>query len=582
MIPTASLAALLPTPTRSTTVPNARTTGDFAGGLAGDFASSFAQANDDAAADGALTSTPLPTRPATAPDAILRQDVAATGNTLPTLVLAEGALLIPPTLATVLPKPLATPPAPLPSNQPKAETPVQDVSAKPTVAARASATVARPTSFAVSPRAGKAKDDAPAAPSDDASDAMPADQPAATDPHAIDPPAVVTLAEIPRVPQPTVPPPSQEGNKTTLDEVVVAPAVSTVDSAKPAGKTVAAAKPLAAVEPQIVPSDTTQIAPVPRQPCDAPIAALAEPTSPASQLKATALAPAAARRVPGVVDPIQVARGQAAPIAALPATAPVAIPPLQLAAIAAAIPVAPQPLGEQASISPASQAVPSAPPATDTATIATPRWVATDSTTPVALTLARPEPIQPQPGTVASASQVFGAAIQAATKARDDRDTPDQAALSIPVSAPASAVTIRTAEAQQTPLDMRQERWPHAMIERIEILRDAADATDTRIRLIPDALGAIDVSVRKDGDTVHVHFTAEQAATRTLLQDAQPRLVELAEARGLKLGQGALQSGADQAGSNANSGQQRAQSTARAPVPSASVTADATEDTRIA
>ncbi|RXD05000.1 flagellar hook-length control protein FliK [Sphingomonas sp. UV9] len=572
MIPTASLAALLPTLTRSTAGPNVRAKGDFAG--------SFAQANDDAAAEGA----PTPTLPATAPDTILRQDVAATGNTLPTVVVPDAAPVIIPALATLLPEQLATSPTPLRPTQPKAETPVPDVSANPTVAARASATVARPASFAVSPRAGKAKDDAPATPSDDASDATPTDQPAATDPHAIDPPVVVTLAEMLRVPQPTIPPPLPEGTKTPLDEVVVAPAASTIDSAKPAGKTVAAAKPLAAVEPQIVPSDTTQIAPVPRQPRDAPIAALAEPTSPTSQFKTTALTSAAARRMPGVVEPSQLVPGQAAPIAPLASTAPVAIPPLQIAALAAAVPIAPKPMGEQVSISPPPTSGPVAdgPPTTDIATIATPRWVATDATTPVALALARPEPVQPEPGTVASASQVFGAAIQAATKAREDRDIPDQAALSTPVSAPTSTETIRTFDAQHAPLDMRQERWPHAMIERIEILRDAADATDTRIRLIPDALGAIDVSVRKDGDTVHVHFNAEQSATRTLLADAQPRLAELAEARGLKLGQGALQAGADQAGSNASSGQQRAQSTARAPAPSTSVTADATEDTRIA
>ena len=62
------------------------------------------------------------------------------------------------------------------------------------------------------------------------------------------------------------------------------------------------------------------------------------------------------------------------------------------------------------------------------------------------------------------------------------------------------------------------------MIAHIETLRDNADAGDTRIRLIPDALGTIDVAVKRDHDTLHVQFTAEQATTRTLIQDAQPRL----------------------------------------------------------
>lgn len=172
------------------------------------------------------------------------------------------------------------------------------------------------------------------------------------------------------------------------------------------------------------------------------------------------------------------------------------------------------------------------------------RWTA-PATSPVILAAPRPD-VQPgivpaQPGTVAAAAMVFGAAIQAATGKRDEPDIP-AAPSDTPLTPVGAAATheIKVADTQQAPLDMRQERWPHAMIERIEMLRDAADAVDTRIRLVPDALGAIDVSVRKDGDGVRVHFSAEQAATRTLLADAQPRLADLAEARGLKLAQGSL------------------------------------------
>lgn len=136
------------------------------------------------------------------------------------------------------------------------------------------------------------------------------------------------------------------------------------------------------------------------------------------------------------------------------------------------------------------------------------------------------------------ALHAFGAAIR---RALADERQPARTAASIidPLAplvgtaplAPASAPTLATPI-----LDTRMPGWPHAMVDHIEQLRDMADAADTRIRLIPDALGAIDVGIRRDGDTVHVHFTAQQAETRTLLQDAQPRLAEAAEARGLKLG----------------------------------------------
>lgn len=218
-----------------------------------------------------------------------------------------------------------------------------------------------------------------------------------------------------------------------------------------------------------------------------------------------------------------------------------------------------------------------------------PRWSTQDtapSRTVVAqqpLTLA----VQPQPGTVASAAHVFGAAIQAAAHGRDEpADTPAIGPLAAPAATPAIA-SIAPAD-PQAPLDMRHERWPTAMIERIEVLRDAANATDTRIRLIPDALGAIDVSLRKDGDTLHVHFNAEQAATRTLLQDAQPRLAELADARGLKLSQGAVETGAgtgqhQQRAATQQSQQQPQQPSAPARRPRADGGADIdSTDTRLA
>jgi flagellar hook-length control protein FliK len=74
------------------------------------------------------------------------------------------------------------------------------------------------------------------------------------------------------------------------------------------------------------------------------------------------------------------------------------------------------------------------------------------------------------------------------------------------------------------------------MIDRIEALRDDANANDTSIRLKPEALGRVDVSLRTHADgAVSVHFAAEQPATRTLLADAAPQLNAAAEARGIRL-----------------------------------------------
>jgi len=134
-----------------------------------------------------------------------------------------------------------------------------------------------------------------------------------------------------------------------------------------------------------------------------------------------------------------------------------------------------------------------------------------------------------------------------------------------------SAPTIAApADMQQAVLDTRRHEWMGAMIDRIETMRDASNAGDTRIRLTPAALGQVDVSIRHEGDRIHVHFATETQAARQLLADAQPRLSELAEARGVKLGQTTVDSG------TAGSGQQQ-NATRQAPMPARPASATAAE-----
>jgi flagellar hook-length control protein FliK len=111
----------------------------------------------------------------------------------------------------------------------------------------------------------------------------------------------------------------------------------------------------------------------------------------------------------------------------------------------------------------------------------------------------------------------------------------------------------QAADAQQPALDMRGREWIGTMIEQIEALRDAAPVRETRMRLTPEALGNVDISVRQDGDRVHVHFAADTPAARQLLAEAQPRLAEMADARGVRLGQTTVDGG--NAGAGAGSGQ---------------------------
>ncbi|MEN2747422.1 flagellar hook-length control protein FliK [Sphingomonas sp. T9W2] len=126
-----------------------------------------------------------------------------------------------------------------------------------------------------------------------------------------------------------------------------------------------------------------------------------------------------------------------------------------------------------------------------------------------------------------------------APRPRRDDDAPP---LPTPAAPSIDAATLRPVAApatvQQPQLDTRQPQWMEGMIDRIETLRDASPTQgETRIRLSPDALGDVEVAIRTSEDgRIHVHFSSDNADAGRLLADAQPRLVQLAEARGLKLG----------------------------------------------
>ena len=162
----------------------------------------------------------------------------------------------------------------------------------------------------------------------------------------------------------------------------------------------------------------------------------------------------------------------------------------------------------------------------------------------------------------------------------------EAAALAIVPSAPDATqphAVSTAADVQQAPLDTRRQEWMGKMVEHIEALRDAAPGRETRISLAPEALGKVDVSIRHEGDRVHVHFTTETQAARQLIADAQPRLTELAEARGLKLGQTSFESGTAGQGPNRDSRSNPAPQQSRAPRPAHSETAVGTaDDERIA
>jgi flagellar hook-length control protein FliK len=177
----------------------------------------------------------------------------------------------------------------------------------------------------------------------------------------------------------------------------------------------------------------------------------------------------------------------------------------------------------------------------------------------------------PQPPIAASLAAQVTALPSLHRSPRSESDEPILPSIAATAAAALPQVAA-TPDAQQGALDLRRQEWLGKMVDTIEAMRDAGPARETRIALSPDALGKVDISVRQDGDRVHVHFTAESQAARQILSDAQPRLTELAETRGVRLGQTSVDSG--QTGANAQSGQ-RQPDAQRPHIPSAPIRARA-------
>ena len=403
-------------------------------------------------------------------------------------------------------------------------------------------------------------------------------------------PAPAATAILTATPAPTPTPPRREAVRATAPAAtdnMIAPAsvVQTPDTPAPVREATATVPPAPLRE--AIPQDVTApahqatvtVSSVPaRQAIRQDASEAVTPVSPApvrETVERAVIVPMAEATAPSIVEAIT--RGAPpSPPAAIAQTAPTPLPdspPRPTAAGAATLPAPataappviattapvradapivlpaspPQPPVATATATAATLPIATPPPAppADTAPPATeaPRTDAPVAARPIAPAAAEPSPAAP---VIASAARTFAEAIHRAVTA-DDRpraaDPAASAASAVTTGAVTTAAVTATGQAQQQTLDMRQPHWPSAMIQHIEKLRDMADANDMRIRVVPDALGAIDVSLRRDGDTVQVQLVAEQPQTRAMLAEAQPRLTEMAEARGLKLQHGTATGG---------------------------------------
>ncbi|MBM6578128.1 flagellar hook-length control protein FliK [Microvirga sp. SRT01] len=370
---------------------------------------------------------------------------------------------------------------------------------------------------------------------------------------------------------------------------VAAPAENAVNPATSEAHMLPVSPPIVALAAAVPIAGALVQQPAPKAPAGvAPAPPRDEVAEMAAAMNATITAPAPVTVATSHPDPVGARDG--APVlatppafSATPAPTPVASPPPTLPiTTGAASPITPAAATPPLVTTPVTVAeVPVAARTIDKPAIET----RADAVRPASAPDLSPAPV----GTTAAAGIVFGAAKLAAQRSeREDRTLTLGSEALAATTAPAERLAVAATQGGNQPsLNMTDQRWPHAMVAHIEALRDAvadaANAADTRIRLVPDALGGIDIGVRQDGDTLHVHFAADQPQTRALLQEAQPRLAEAAEARGLKLGQTSV--GTD-AGHSQQRQQQQPHQSAAQPVRrnsfTATTSADETGDGRIA
>lgn len=159
------------------------------------------------------------------------------------------------------------------------------------------------------------------------------------------------------------------------------------------------------------------------------------------------------------------------------------------------------------------------------------------------------------------ADQIFTAfdLSQPRTAARAGGDPQaDLSTLAAPTTGTQTAAAVAaTGEAQDAALDTRHQQWTAKMIDKIETLQ-GGPVRETRLSLMPEGLGKVDIAIRQDDSgSLHVQFNTDTQAARQLIADAQPKLAEIAQERGIRLGSTSVESNATGTGagtgSNANS-----------------------------
>ena len=153
---------------------------------------------------------------------------------------------------------------------------------------------------------------------------------------------------------------------------------------------------------------------------------------------------------------------------------------------------------------------------------------------------------QAAPAPQSVAEQVFAAFEPSRPRAAANTAGDPQADLSTLTAQATGTQTVSAVAAagqgQDAALDTRHQQWTAQMLDKIEALRDASPLRETRISLMPEGMGKVDIAIRQDDAGLHVQFNTDTQAARQLIADAQPKLAEIAQERGIRLGSTSVES----------------------------------------
>ncbi|TPD65035.1 hypothetical protein FJP64_12240 [Kosakonia cowanii] len=161
---------------------------------------------------------------------------------------------------------------------------------------------------------------------------------------------------------------------------------------------------------------------------------------------------------------------------------------------------------------------------------------------------------QPTPPAAAPVSESLTQALHN-LKSAEPVATPHIVAQAAPVTAtaPATAIATSTVATATLQAEVGTPAWQQSLGQQIAVF-SRNGVHHAELRLHPEELGALQVSLRVNNDQAQVHFVSESHHVRAALESAMPNLRTMLEESGISLGQSSVGADTSSSAGDAHSG----------------------------